>query len=146
MVLPDAVAGKPELLRRGAGSCRYCGRLGWSVFLRYIVVQVFGDSVLVTFLYDHDVEINGKRSSRLSRATYGFAKRGGKWWQVHDYSSAPLPMPVVGDIDRAKEQPRYSHYHDDGRVAVSVALLRGLLGNAAARGARVGDYDLLIRG
>jgi ketosteroid isomerase-like protein len=29
-----------------------------------MVVQVFGDSALVTFLYDHDAEINGKRSSR----------------------------------------------------------------------------------
>jgi uncharacterized protein (TIGR02246 family) len=57
---------------------------------RDIVVQVFGDAALVTFLYDHDAEINGKRSSRLSRATYGFAKRSGKWWLVHDHSSAPL--------------------------------------------------------
>jgi len=60
-----------------------------------IVVQVFGDSALVTFLYDHDAEINGKTSSRLSRATYGFAKRHGKWWLVHDHSSAAMSTPAT---------------------------------------------------
>ena len=55
-----------------------------------IVVQVFGNAAIVSFLYDHEAMMGDRKSSRLSRATYGFAKRGGKWMMVHDHSSAPL--------------------------------------------------------
>ena len=55
-----------------------------------IVVQVFGNAAIVSFLYDHQAMMGDRKTSRLSRATYGFAKRDGKWMMVHDHSSAPL--------------------------------------------------------
>ena len=57
---------------------------------RDLRVQVLGDAAIVSFFYDHSAEIGGRKTDRLSRATYVFAKRGGQWLLVHDHSSVPL--------------------------------------------------------
>ena len=54
---------------------------------RDLRVQVWGDAAIVSFFYDHHARLGNRTIDRVSRATYGFARRGGRWLLVHDHSS-----------------------------------------------------------